>query len=25
VRDGVITVENAYRYSYNPKTLDKML
>lgn len=25
VRDGVITVENAYRYSYNPKTLEKML
>jgi len=25
VRDGVITVENAYRYSYNPKTLDRML
>ncbi len=25
VRDGIITVENAYRYSYNPKTLEKML
>lgn len=25
VRDGVITVENAYKYSYNPKTLEKML
>jgi hypothetical protein len=25
VRDGVITVENAYRYSFNPKTLEKML
>lgn len=25
VRNGVITVENAYRYSYNTKTLEKML
>ncbi len=25
VRNGVISVENAYRYSYNPKTLEKML
>lgn len=25
VRRGVITVENAYRYSYNTKTLEKML
>lgn len=25
VRNGVITVENAYKYSYNTKTLEKML
>ncbi len=25
VREGIITVENAYRYSYNPKNLEKML
>jgi twitching motility protein PilT len=25
VRDGIITVDNAYRYSYNPKNLEKML
>ncbi len=25
VRDGIITAENAFRYSYNTKTLEKML